>query len=90
MCNKAYHDRNPVQFQRLARYVFGVETGKQAIAALESWFDKIGTPTRLSQLGIGEAELPAITDNVLGNAQWFGIADIYSRDVVTIILRNAL
>lgn len=87
---KWYHDRNPVQFQRLARYVFGVETGKQAIAALESWFDKIGTPTRLSQLGIGEAELPAITDNVLGNAQWFGIADIYSRDVVTIILRNAL
>ena len=87
---KWYHDRNPAQFQRLARYVFGVETGQQGIAALEAWFDKIGTPTRLSQLNISEADLPAIIDNVLGNAQWFGIAEIYTRDVVTTILRNAL
>lgn len=87
---KWYHDRNPAQFQRLARYVFGVETGQQGIAALEAWFDKIGTPTRLSQLNIREADLPAIIDNVLGNAQWFGIAEIYTRDVVTTILRNAL
>ncbi|MFC3530821.1 iron-containing alcohol dehydrogenase [Vogesella facilis] len=87
---KWYHQRNPAQFQRLAHYVFGVDTPQQGIAALEAWFDKIGTPTRLSQLGIGEADLPAITDNVLGNAQWFGIADIYSREVVATILRNAL
>lgn len=87
---KWYHDRNPAQFQRLARYVFGVETGQQGIAALEAWFDKIGTPTRLSQLNIREADLPAIIDNVLGNAQWFGIAEVYTRDVVTTILRNAL
>jgi hypothetical protein len=87
---KWYHGRNPEQFQRFAHYVFGLDTTEQGIAALETWFDKIGTPTRLSQLGITEADLPATIENVLGNAQWFGITDIYQRDAVTTILRNAL
>jgi len=87
---KWYHSRNPAQFERLAKNVFGVVTAEQGIAALEKWFDKIGTPTRLSQLGITEADLPATIENVLGNAQYFGVADIYTRDVATTILRNAL
>ncbi|GAB4058570.1 iron-containing alcohol dehydrogenase [Uliginosibacterium sediminicola] len=87
---KWYHSHNPQQFQRFAREIFGLESAEQGITALENWFDKIGTPTRLSQLGITETELPATIDNVLGNAKWFGIADIYTRDVVTRILKNAL
>lgn len=87
---KWYHERNPAQFQRFARQVFGLDTAAQGIAALEDWFDRIGTPTRLAQLGITEADLPAITEVVLGNAQWFGIADLYTRDVVGEILQRAL
>ena len=87
---KWYHERNPAQFQRFARQVFGLDTAAQGIAALEGWFDRIGTPTRLAQLGITEADLPAITEVVLGNAQWFGIADLYTRDVVGEILQRAL
>ena len=87
---KWYRDRNPAQFERFAKQVFGLETGAQGIAALEKWFDKIGTPTRLSQLGITEADLPATIENVLNNAKWFGIAQIYTRDVVTTILKSAL
>ncbi|GAB2893342.1 iron-containing alcohol dehydrogenase [Uliginosibacterium flavum] len=87
---KWYHSRNPEQFKRFAQEIFGLETAEQGIAALEKWFDKIGTPTHLSQLGITEADLPATIDNVLGNAKWFGIAEIYTRDVVTTILKNAL
>lgn len=45
---------------------------------------------RLSQLGLTEADLPATIDNVLGNAQHFGLAELYTRDVVTGILRSAL
>ncbi|WP_153115477.1 iron-containing alcohol dehydrogenase [Rhodocyclus tenuis] len=86
---KWYHSRNPQQFQRFAQHVFGVDTPEQGIAALEAWFDKIGTPTRLSQLGISEADLPKTIENILGNAQWFGIAEIYTRDVVTTILNHA-
>jgi len=87
---KWYHARNPQQFQRFAKYVFGVETAEQGIAALEKWFDKIGTPTRLSQLGITETDLPATIENVLGNAKWFGVADLYTREAVTAILKSAL
>lgn len=87
---KWYHSRNPEQFKRFAKEIFGLETAEQGIAALEKWFDKIGTPTRLSQLGITEADLPATIENVLGNAKWFGIAEIYTRDVVSSILKSAL
>jgi alcohol dehydrogenase YqhD (iron-dependent ADH family) len=87
---KWYHGRNPTQFERFAKNVFCVATAEQGIAALEKWFDKIGTPTRLSQFGITETDLPATIENVLGNAKWFGVADIYTGNVVTTILTSAL
>lgn len=87
---KWFLDRNPAQFERFARNVFGVESGEQGIAALQSWYDKIGTPTRLPQLGIQAADLPAIVDNVQKNVRVFGIAETYTPEVVTAILNNAL
>lgn len=87
---KWYHRQNPQQFQRFAQQLFGVQTAEAGIAALESWFDTIGTPTRLSQLGITQADLPAILDNLEGNARWFGLADTYSRAVLAEILTQAL
>ena len=87
---KWYHQRNPAQFQRFAKNIFGLETAEQGIEALEKWFDKIGTPTRLSQLGITATDVPALTQNMQGNAQWFGIADAYPPEVVGTILGNAL
>jgi len=87
---KWFHDRNNAQFERFAKKVFGVSTAEQGIAALEAWFDKIGTPTRLGQLGIKERDLPIVTENVLGNVRIFGMADLYTRDVVENILKKAL
>lgn len=87
---KWYRGRNPAPFERFAKYVFGVATAEASIAALEAWFDKIGTPTRLSQLGIRESDLPAIVENVQGNVRSFGIADIYTPEVVSTILKSAL
>ena len=87
---KWYHRQNPQQFQRFAQQLFGGQTAEAGIAALESWFDTIGTPTRLSQLGITQADLPAILDNLEGNARWFGLADTYSRAVLAEILTQAL
>ena len=87
---KWYHQRNPAQFQRFAKNIFGLETAEQGIEALEKWFDKIGTPTRLSQLGITANDVPALTQNMQGNAQWFGIAEAYTPDVVATILGHAL
>jgi NADP-dependent alcohol dehydrogenase len=87
---KWYFSRNQVQFERFAQNVFGVDTGEKGIAALEAWFDKIGTPTRLPQLGIKESDLPAIVENVEKNVRIFGIAETYTPEAVTAILKNAL
>ncbi|WP_374487965.1 iron-containing alcohol dehydrogenase [Zoogloea sp.] len=87
---KWYQQHNPTQFERFAKQVFGRQSAAEGITALEQWFDRIGTPTRLSQLGIGAAELPALLENVLGNARYFGVADIYTRDVAQHILSSAL
>ncbi|WP_306602391.1 iron-containing alcohol dehydrogenase [Azonexus sp.] len=87
---KWYLDRNPAQFGRFAKNVFGVDGGEQGIAALQAWYDKIGTPTHLSQLGIKEIDLPAIVENVQRNVRVFGIAETYTPEVVTAILKNAL
>ena len=65
-------------------------TAADGIAALEKWFNKIGTPTRLSQLGIQERDLPTIVDNVQGNVRIFGIAEVYTPEAVSAILKNAL
>lgn len=84
-----FHSRNPLQFQRFAQTVFGAETAEQGIAALKGWYDKIGTPTRLSQLGIKETQIPAIAENAQGNMGAFGLADLYTRDVIVAVLDNA-
>jgi len=87
---KWFQNRNPEQFKRFAAEVFGVITAADGIAALEKWFNKIGTPTRLSQLGIQESDLPNIVDNEQGNVRIFGIAEIYTPEVVSAILKSAL
>jgi len=87
---KWFHGRNPGQFERFARQVFGLKTAEEGIAALEKWFDRIGTPTRLSQLNITAAALPAILENLQGNARWFGLAETYTQDVLAEILMKAL
>lgn len=87
---KWFHGRNPTQFERFAKQVFGLKTAEEGIAALERWFDKIGTPTRLGQLGIQAADLPAIAANVQLSVQRFGIAEAYPPEAVAEILRQAL
>lgn len=85
-----YHSQNPAQFTRFARTLFGKGTAEEGIAALEAWFDKIGTPTRLSQLGITEADMPVILENLKGNTRWFGLAETYTQETLTTILKLAL
>lgn len=87
---KWFHERNTAQFERFAKEIFGLMTAEEGIAALEKWFDKIGTPTRLSQLSITAADLPATLENLKGNAQWFGLAETYTQDILADILKRAL
>ena len=52
--------------------------------------EEIGTPTRLEQLNIKEADLPAIVENVQINVKAFGIASDYRPKVVTEILMHVV
>lgn len=87
---KWYQEQNKPQFERFAKHVFGLDSAEEGIAALERWFDEIGTPTRLGQLNIQAPDLPAIVDNVQINVKAFGIADAYPPQVVADILARAL
>lgn len=87
---KWYKNQNTPQFERFAKYVFGLNSADEGIAALENWFAEIGTPTRLEQLNIKEADLPAIVENVQINVKAFGIASDYPPEVVTEILMKAV
>ncbi|WP_041795512.1 iron-containing alcohol dehydrogenase [Pararhodospirillum photometricum] len=87
---KWFHSRNLAQFERFARTLFGVQTAEQGIAALEDWFARIGTPTRLSHLGIPETDLPAIVENARGNMAAFGLAGLYTPEVIFRVLANAV
>jgi NADP-dependent alcohol dehydrogenase len=87
---KWYVSKNKKQFERFAKNIFNKTTAKEGIDVLEAWFDKIGTPTRLVQFGIKEEEIDSIVENAYENAKAFGIADVYTPEVLKDILKLAL
>lgn len=86
---KWYHKKNEAQFRRFAKAIFRLENAEDGIEALEKWFDKIGTPTKFSQYGIEEKTLPDIVDNATENAIYFGMDNVYTKEVITEILNKA-
>ena len=87
---KWYKNRNTPQFKRFAKYVFGLSSADDGIAAHEKRVEEIGTPIRLEQLNIKEVDLPAIVENVQNNVKALGIASDYPPEVVTEILMLAV
>ena len=87
---KWYHKKNEAQFRRFAKAVFGLENAEDGIEALTKWFDKIGTPTQFSHYAIEEKTLPEIVDNAAGNAIYFGMDKVYTKEVIADILSKAL
>ncbi len=87
---KWYVSRNEKQFERFAHNIFGKASANEGIEALETWFDTIGTPTRLGQFGIKESEIDSIVENAYENAKAFGLAEMYTKEVLKEILLLAL
>ena len=57
-----YQSQRAAQFKRFAKEIFGLDKAEEGIFALKAWFDKIGTPTSLEQLGIGDETLAEIIE----------------------------
>jgi NADP-dependent alcohol dehydrogenase len=86
---KWYYKKNSTQFERFANEIFGVYSAQEGIEALENWFNKIGTPTKLSQFSIKKEDIPLIVENAYANAKHFGLDSIYTKEVLSEILNNA-
>jgi alcohol dehydrogenase YqhD (iron-dependent ADH family) len=84
----------PGKLPRLARAVFEVTEPDDAraalagIAAFETWCTRIGSPIRISQLGIPGKALPAIVENAAGTAVAWGMAETYTPDVIRNIIER--
>ena len=87
---KWYKDRNLGVFERFAREIFGLKTADEGIEALKVWFDKIGTPTRLSQLKIdSEALINEIAGVAYENAKAWAMQELYPKKNIVQILELA-
>lgn len=87
---KWYFRKNTTQFEQFSNRIFGLYSSQEGIEALENWFNKIGTPTKLSQFSITKDDIHLIVENAFGNAQYFGLSEIYTKEVLKEILNNAL
>lgn len=79
---KWYKKQNEKQFARFGREIFGLDSGDEAIDALKSWFDKIGTPTKLSQIGVDEKNIGEIIDLATKYAPDWGMSE-YDKKAIS-------
>ncbi len=86
---KWYLDKNRPQFERFAREVFGASSAEEGIAALESWFRSIKTPTTLDDANIPMSDIDEIAQNAHGLATLWGIGGVYTKEVIAEILQKA-
>ena len=84
-----YKDRNLSAFERFAREIFGLKSADEGTLALKTWFDKIGTPTSLAQLGIEGKVLDEVIDVAATNAKAWNMSELYSRENIAKILELA-
>ncbi|WP_066164011.1 iron-containing alcohol dehydrogenase [Aliarcobacter cryaerophilus] len=80
---KWYYKENEAQFIRFAKEIFGKNTALEGIEELESWFNKIGTPTRLNQFGLDKSNISDIIENL-------SYQNDIGKDDLEKILNNAL
>ncbi|WP_066345918.1 iron-containing alcohol dehydrogenase [Aliarcobacter cryaerophilus] len=80
---KWYYKENEAQFIRFAKEIFGRNTALEGIEELESWFNKIGTPTRLNQFGLDKSNISYIIENL-------SYQNDIGKDDLEKILSNAL
>lgn len=80
---KWFYKQNEAQFIRFAKEIFSKDSAIEGIKALEEWFNKIGSPTKLSQLNLSSENIKEIIENL-------SFQSTYSKEDLEAILKNAL
>ena len=86
---KWHKDQNIKQYERFAKEVFGMNSADEGIAALEAWFDKIGSPVTLEKAGIPRDGIKGLAENAHELSNLWGLGSIYSVEVIMEILEKA-
>lgn len=84
-----YKERNLIQFERFAREIFNSDKVDDGIEKLKSWFKKIGTPVSLKDGGIPSKDIDRIVENAYNTALIWRMEKVYTKEVLTEILKNA-
>ncbi|PSM53122.1 iron-containing alcohol dehydrogenase [Campylobacter blaseri] len=84
-----YRDNNIEQFKRFAYEIFGLNEAKDGILALKKWFEKIGTPTKLSELKIEGEILDEVKNVAINSTKKYGVTEFYSKKVIDEIFELA-
>jgi alcohol dehydrogenase YqhD (iron-dependent ADH family) len=67
--------KNPDQYARFGREIFGVESAQAGIEALEAWFRTIGAPTRLSEIGIEKSAIAPLAKHAAALCTDWGLKE---------------
>lgn len=86
---KWHNMKNPAQYERFAKEVFGVEGVDEGINRLEKWFKKIGAPISLEETNIPRDSISDIAENAHGFAAMLGINELYPKETIVEILELA-
>lgn len=86
---KWYKNNNLSQFERFAKEIFDLHSADAGIDALESWFEKIGSPVTLKQADIPEDGIDEIAENATQTAKLWGLDGIYNKETIVEILKKA-
>ncbi|MDA3080162.1 MULTISPECIES: iron-containing alcohol dehydrogenase [unclassified Campylobacter] len=86
---KFYKERNLNAFERFAKEIFGLNSADDGINALKAWFEKIGTPTKLSQVGIDNSNLDEIINLANSYTNSWGGSEIYTKENLAKIFEMA-
>lgn len=80
----------PERFERFAKNMFNVEGADAGIEALKQWYVKIGTPVTLAEGKIPAEDIPMLVEKLSVVAGMWGATELYSKEMITTVLENAI
>ncbi|MBU1216157.1 iron-containing alcohol dehydrogenase [bacterium] len=86
---KWHKNQNIKQYERFAHEVFGENSADKGIEMLESWFKKIGSPTKLEDVRIPRDGIINLAKNANELSKLWGMGDSYSIETIAKILEKA-
>ncbi|MDA3076301.1 iron-containing alcohol dehydrogenase [Campylobacter sp. JMF_04 NA10] len=78
---KWYKKNNEAKFARFAKEIFGLDSAEAGIDALKAWFDKVGTPTKLSQVKIDDSNVGEVMEIIVRDAPKWGLPQYDAKAV---------